>query len=799
MTVNTIIITSGPYTGNGLSDQYSYDFRVKDKNQLSVYETNDNGVRTLLTVDTDYTVAGIGDAAGGILTRVAGNLPTNYIWYIRSNYIENQLTAFRSQGGFLPKVHEDQFDHQTFLIQQILDTRERSFRLSDEVDIDGDFTIDDDAAARAYKTLTFDSLGNLIADSFSVGVLSDGVVVSNKASAAVLSLTAADDGKKIFITSTDGGEFTVRYNATPGTYADNGGTYTGTVFIPSGGDGTIGIVRDYIGSPDPLWFGETHVWDSFNRPDGLLNGSRSDSGVKWSIGGAGAATAAIVNNRFVATDNSYAALNNGEAISRMSGKFSFDLEDGTYTRGGTLVVLIADKANGSLSDMLHCICGPNSWTLTKRIAGGAFINVSGGTHHLLTNGAVYEIAMEISGNTVTIIPPQGKSVSVTDTDVGVINPSYGIFQITANSGGRWESVDMGGPIDLLHGNEKTTFLMGASLSERRGLRDIVLDQGIGWYRIAEEGVLNTFAIAGKMKLGFGGSAGSGVIEFEASAAHDYIHPSIKELYSFKHGTSAITKIRISTTSGSKVVIDIYNPASGDVIINADSFGTFDLLDVPTFGVSALATGERTITIGDTEPALGVTQSVRGLQLAGGVGWYRIANHGTLGTFMLAGKMKLKFTSGASGYAEIDFSAVHNTVAPTLTQEFYHSTGGQGISQVRLSNTSGVGVALDVYLPNAAALTLDIDYYGTLIIDETPTVGATALLTKSQVLTLLNDVKVVSIVKYLTGAGDYSGSGTPEGAVSAVPGSTFRRRDGGAGTSFYVKESGGGGSTGWVAK
>lgn len=44
----------------------------------------------------------------------------------------------------------------------------------------------------------------------------------------------------------------------------------------------------------------------------------------------------------------------------------------------------------------------------------------------------------------------------------------------------------------------------------------------------------------------------------------------------------------------------------------------------------------------------------------------------------------------------------------------------------------------------------------------------------------------------------SGSGSPEGAVTAPIGSLFSRTDGGAATSLYVKESGAG-NTGWVAK
>ena len=46
--------------------------------------------------------------------------------------------------------------------------------------------------------------------------------------------------------------------------------------------------------------------------------------------------------------------------------------------------------------------------------------------------------------------------------------------------------------------------------------------------------------------------------------------------------------------------------------------------------------------------------------------------------------------------------------------------------------------------------------------------------------------------------DTAGTGSPEGVVTANKGSTYRRFDGGAGTCFYVKESGTG-NTGWVAK
>ena len=46
--------------------------------------------------------------------------------------------------------------------------------------------------------------------------------------------------------------------------------------------------------------------------------------------------------------------------------------------------------------------------------------------------------------------------------------------------------------------------------------------------------------------------------------------------------------------------------------------------------------------------------------------------------------------------------------------------------------------------------------------------------------------------------DLTGCGSPEGAVTAPVGSRYQRADGGAGTSFYVKESGTG-NTGWAGK
>lgn len=51
---------------------------------------------------------------------------------------------------------------------------------------------------------------------------------------------------------------------------------------------------------------------------------------------------------------------------------------------------------------------------------------------------------------------------------------------------------------------------------------------------------------------------------------------------------------------------------------------------------------------------------------------------------------------------------------------------------------------------------------------------------------------------LNALGIYAGTGSPEAVVTAGIGSIYRRLDGGAGTSIYIKESGVG-NVGWIGK
>jgi len=160
MTVSTTTIRSGPYPGNDVADTFNYNFTVTDKSEMTVYETT-AGVTTTLVVDVDYTVNGVGTAGGSTITRIAGPLASGTDWLIFSNYSEKQLTAFASQGGFFPAVHEAAFDRLTYLVQQIFEKLNRTLRLSPVDGVDGSPALDADAATRAMKYLAFDGNGDI--------------------------------------------------------------------------------------------------------------------------------------------------------------------------------------------------------------------------------------------------------------------------------------------------------------------------------------------------------------------------------------------------------------------------------------------------------------------------------------------------------------------------------------------------------------------------------------------------------------------------------------------------------------
>jgi hypothetical protein len=250
MTVNTTNIKSGPYAGNDVADQFSYTFKVFDKNDLIVYETDDSGVQTVLMVDTDYTVASIGVDGGGLITRLAGPLPTGYEWFIRSNFIAVQDTEFSSQGAFFPDVHEDQFDKSVLLIQQLNESLTRTLQFG--VDYSGGLaSLPTPVAGRYVRwNATEDGLENVDLAEVDPAVIALGDLTGQLDNyTAVRALTASYPFETIIV----GGRSAV---------GDGGGGVFVKIAAGTDDDGTIldtgaGFVfkRLYDGAVHAKWFG----------------------------------------------------------------------------------------------------------------------------------------------------------------------------------------------------------------------------------------------------------------------------------------------------------------------------------------------------------------------------------------------------------------------------------------------------------------------------------------------------------------------------------------------------------------
>lgn len=97
--------------GNGATDTYNYTFKITSESDIKVSQRDTDDVETVLTLNVDYTVTGVGALNGGSIVLTAGNLTTAYHLTIRRDSALTQLTDVRNQGDFFPEVHEDTFDH----------------------------------------------------------------------------------------------------------------------------------------------------------------------------------------------------------------------------------------------------------------------------------------------------------------------------------------------------------------------------------------------------------------------------------------------------------------------------------------------------------------------------------------------------------------------------------------------------------------------------------------------------------------------------------------------------------------
>jgi hypothetical protein len=119
------------YTGSGTTGPFSFPYYFLADGDLTVIKTTiADGTEETLTLTTDYTVSGAGEAAGGSVTLVATLSSAYKLTIIRDPDIL-QPADYPANDRFPAATHEEALDRATMILQRLNDLIDRSFRLSD--------------------------------------------------------------------------------------------------------------------------------------------------------------------------------------------------------------------------------------------------------------------------------------------------------------------------------------------------------------------------------------------------------------------------------------------------------------------------------------------------------------------------------------------------------------------------------------------------------------------------------------------------------------------------------------------
>jgi hypothetical protein len=131
------------HLGNGSTATYSFNFKIFDQTHLTLKILNTDSAESPLTLSTDYTVTGAGETNGGSITLTnsgqdwidgSGFLKTGYKLIIKRTVPKKQTADIRNQGDFHASTHENIFDKQVMMIQELEDDISRSVKTPDTID-----------------------------------------------------------------------------------------------------------------------------------------------------------------------------------------------------------------------------------------------------------------------------------------------------------------------------------------------------------------------------------------------------------------------------------------------------------------------------------------------------------------------------------------------------------------------------------------------------------------------------------------------------------------------------------------
>lgn len=129
MTVSTTESRIG-YNGNGATTAFAFPYRFLTNADLVVTLVRADTTQVVQTLNTDYTVTGAGDDAGGTVTMVVPPATGQQLVIVRDVPL-TQETDYISGDPFPAESHETALDKLTMISQRLNNLISRSIRLSD--------------------------------------------------------------------------------------------------------------------------------------------------------------------------------------------------------------------------------------------------------------------------------------------------------------------------------------------------------------------------------------------------------------------------------------------------------------------------------------------------------------------------------------------------------------------------------------------------------------------------------------------------------------------------------------------
>ena len=147
------------YNGDGSTTVFAYTFKTFDEDDLTVILRSSSGLETTQTISTNYSVSGVGNAAGGNVTMVTAPSTGETLTILREQPLTQGLDLVPNDP-FPAGTIEDTLDKLTFMVQQHQEALDRSIKGSRTTTISNP-TFTEDASQSANKLFAFDANGDI--------------------------------------------------------------------------------------------------------------------------------------------------------------------------------------------------------------------------------------------------------------------------------------------------------------------------------------------------------------------------------------------------------------------------------------------------------------------------------------------------------------------------------------------------------------------------------------------------------------------------------------------------------------